>query len=269
MTDSKATIKTPEQLQAETQELIQELEKPEETEEVEDAAETEEVQDEVVSEPKEEVEQEPEETEEAEAEPSPDYKKKFSESSREAQKIHARNRRLNQGIEEASEIPEPTEDELKAEYPDYDIATDIERIALKESLHSKKWRLKISEARNEAKKIEKWSEDVSTFIEDPKTLIANPELEGKTNDFIEFANRDANNSVPFELLVNAFLYEKTKTAKPKSKGAMFPDGSGGPNEKPRPKNDKITVDESEKIRKTDYKKYKELLRAGKIETGID
>jgi len=49
---------------------------------------------------------------------------------------------------------------------------------------------------------------------------------------------------------------------------MFPDGSGGPNDKGKPKGDKITVAESEVLRQTNYNKYKELLQAGKISTEI-
>lgn len=284
MPDSKATRKTKEELAQEAEALAKEAEEnetgepepsepealPQDTEEVQAAPESEETPDTTPEEEptpeKEEVEAVPETQEQAE--PSKElYKRKFSASSREAQKIHARNRRLDQGIEEASEIPEPTEEELQAEYPDWDLASVNERIALKEALHSKRWREKITEARQEAKKIEKWADDVNTFADDPKTLIDYPELEGKTEEFRQFANADTNNSVPFNVLIGAFLYSKSKE-KTEHKGKMFPEGSGGLNEKPKTKGNKISVEESENLRLTNYPLYKEKLRAGLIQNEI-
>jgi hypothetical protein len=57
----------------------------------------------------------------------------------------------------------------------------------------------------------------------------------------------------------------TKSTKPKNKGKMFEVGSGGPNSKVKPLSDKISIDEAAKLMRTDYKKYKQLLLAGKIE----
>lgn len=260
---------TPEELLEENEVLLAELDKPEEpvTPEPEPVVEPE-VTPEPVVEPIVEPEVTPEPEVEPEVAPSPDYKKKFSESSKEAQKIVAKNRKLNQAIDEANEVVEPTEDEMQAEYEDWDLLDDTnKKIARETSMNMKRFSL-ISKARIETKKIEKWDEDVAKFVDDPQTLIDNPELEGKIPEFMVFANEESNNSVPFKVLVGSFLHEQSKTAKPKSKGAMFPDGSGGPNDKGKPKGDKITVEESEVLRKTNYNEYVRLLKAGKIETTI-
>ena len=205
---------------------------------------------------------------ESEAEPSKElYKKKFSESSRENQKIYAKNRVINKALTEADDIPEPTEEELVKEFPDWDVMTDIEKHMAKETVISRNWRKVISEAKQQATKIEKWNESVEAFVDDPKTLIDNPDLEGKTEEFREFATEEANNSVPFNILVSAFLHEHTKN-KPINKGRMFEKGSGGPNEKPQPRSDKINLEEARKLRETDYNKYKEFLKAGKIEVDL-
>jgi hypothetical protein len=47
---------------------------------------------------------------------------------------------------------------------------------------------------------------------------------------------------------------------------MFETGSGGPNERVKPKGDKISLAEARTLMKNDYKKYKEYLVAGKIDT---
>lgn len=213
-------------------------------------------------------EAEEEEEKEEEAEPSKElYKKKFSASSRENQRINAKNRVINNALIEADDIPEPTEEELGTEYKDWDIATDLEKISLKEALISKRWRAKISQAKDQATKIEKWNDSVEVFVDDPKTLLDNPELEGKTDEFKAFATDEANNSVPFKILISAFLHDH-QANRVSNKGKMFERGSGGPNDKPQSKNDTITLDEARKLRQSDYPKWKEYLKAGKIKSDL-
>lgn len=217
--------------------------------------------------PEEPPEEEPEEQAEPSEEEKERLKKKLSASARENQKIYAKNRVINKALVEADEISEPTEEELTKEFSDWDLMSETEKIFAKETVISRSWRQKISEAKEQASKIEKWNEAVGTFAEDPKTLIDNPELEGKTEEFRTFATEETNNSVPFNILVSAFLHEQSK-GKQTHKGRMFENGSGGPNEKPTPKSDKITLDEARKLRETDYTKYREMLIAGKIESDL-
>lgn len=254
---------TTEELEENLKKIQSEIDTPEEEKEEEPSQEIEEPVVETKQEPEEPEEEEQEE--EKEPEPSPDYKKKFSESSKEAQKIYAKNRKLDQAIDQANEIPDPTKEELESEYSDWEVMSDTERRLAKEALISKKFREVISKAREEARKIEKWVEEVAKFTGNPKTLIDFPELEGKTSDFKEFATMDKHNSVPFNLLVSAFLYEKQKGNRPK-KGKMFETGSGGPNQRPKPPSDKITIEQARSLMKNDFKKYKEYLIAGKIDT---
>ena len=202
------------------------------------------------------------------AEPSKElYKNKFRQSSREAQKIAAKNRVMNQAIIDAEGIPDPTEEQLIKEFPDWDVMSETERTLAKETVISRSWRQTISQAKEQATKIEKWNESVEQFVDDPKTLIDNPELEGKTDEFQEFATRDENNSVPFNTLIGAFLYEHSKNNKP-HKGKMFEAGSGGIKEKPQLKDGIISLEQARVLRETDYAKWKELNAAGKIDYNI-
>ena len=161
----------------------------------------------------------------------------------------------------------PTEEELEKEFAEWGVMNETEKMLAKETVISRKWRSVISQAKNQATKIEKWNDSVDSYIDDPKTLNDNQELEGKTEEFREFAKDEANNSVPFNILVSAFLHEQSKGKQP-SKGRMFPRGSGGSNEKPQHKSDKLTLEESRQLRETDYGKWKEYLRAGKIDMSI-
>ena len=272
MTDSKKTIKTPSELEAENQKLLEELETPQVNPEEEQPSEEtpenkEEVKEEVVEETPvvEEKEEEPQEQKE-EAVPSPDYKKKFSESSREVQKKLAVNRKINQAIDE--EVPDPTEEEMESLHSEWEVMDRVQKDMAVEIEKQKRFQSNLRKAREESKRIEKWDEDVLKFAEDPQSLIDNPDLEGKMEDFTVYATQEKNNNVPFDVLVGSYLHQKSKETKPNGKGKMFPDGSGGLNEKPKPKSDKISVAESEVLRNTDYDKYKQYLKAGKIDNTI-
>lgn len=262
---------TKEELEAQTQAAIEEAEKLENVPPVEEEPE--------VKPPEETPEEEPEvtsevpekEEEEEQAEPSEEekeaLKKKLSASARENQKIYAKNRVINKAILEADEMPEPTEEELTKEFSQWEDMTETEKTLAKETVISRNWRKKISEAKEQTTKIEKWNESVESFVDDPKTLIDNPDLEGKTEEFKTFAIEETNNSVPFNILVSAFLHQHSSGKKP-NKGKMFEHGSGGPNDRPQPKTGKITLDEARKLRETNYDKWKEYLNAGKIESDL-
>lgn len=212
--------------------------------------------------PTEEVEEKPQ------AEPSKElYKRKFRESSKENQKIYAKNRVINKALVEAGDVAEPTEDELNQLYPDYDLASDVEKHLIKETEISKRWRQTISKAKEQATAIEKWNDSVDEFTTSPQTLIDNPELEGKGEEFAEFAKLESNNNVPFNILVGAFLHEQTKS-KVQNKGKMFEKGTGGSNEKPTPKKQTLTLEEARVLRESNYPLYKEKLTAGLIELNI-
>lgn len=260
---------TKEELEAQTQAAIKEAEKLKDAPVVEE-------EEPVVEPPKETPEEEPvvepeppaPAEEEPQAEPSEEekeaLKKKLFASARENQKIYAKNRVINKALLDADEMPEPTEEELLKEFSQWEDMTETEKTLAKETVISRNWRKKISEAKEQATKIEKWNESVEAFVDDPKTLVSNPDLEGKTDEFKTFATEETNNSVPFNILVSAFLHQHSASKKP-NKGKMFEHGSGGPNDKPQPKSDKLSLEESRKLRENNYPKWKEMLDAGKIE----
>jgi len=237
--------------------------------------EPEKVEEEVIEVPEDEPEAEIEaseeevKAEEPQAEPSEEekarLKEKLSASARENQKIYAKNRVINQAIVEAEDLPEPTEAELEKEYKDWDLASDTEKMLLKETYITKQWRAKIAEAGKQATKIEKWNDSIIEFADDPKTLIDNPQLEGNLEKFKEFAMEESNNSVPMKILVSAFLHENSSGVLP-NKGKMFEKGSGGANSKPIPTNGKISIEDARKLRETNFDKWREMLKAGKIES---
>lgn len=202
-----------------------------------------------------------------EEKPETDYKKKFVASTQEAQILHEKNKKLTSIIEEAENIPEPTEDELKKEYRDWDDLSETQQKMAKESLISNRRFKMLAETTKQFKDMEAWQEKVVTFLDDPKSLVDHPELEGKQDEFKLFATKPTRRGIDMDVLISAFLFDAGKERK-QNKGKMFETGTAGPSDKAKPKSDKISLDEARTLRSVDYAKYKELLKQGKIESDI-
>lgn len=192
-----------------------------------------------------------------------DYQKKFSESSREALVLHAKNKKLSEAIEQAGSIEPPTDEDMKAEFPEWEEMTTVEQRLAKDNIWNKRKFEAINKASQEGKDIDAWNAKVDTFIDDPKTLIDNPELEGKIDEFKVFATKPTRRGVDFQDLILAFNGERAKK-KVDHKGQMFETGEHRSKEKVSLKPKLLTPEEGAILMKKDYAKYKELLMAGKI-----
>lgn len=203
-------------------------------------------------------------------EEEPDYKKRYSDSSSEAHILYSKNKKMADAISKAGEVAEPTEEELKAEYSDWDDMTDTEKRLAKRSLHDSRKLQAITESAKEFKDLDEWNKKVTDFLIDPETLVDHPQLEGKEEDFKTFVtSKSTRMGVDFDDLVASFLYAESQKVKPKNKGSMFEHSSSGKNGKPKPKSDKISIADSKLLMKTNYKKYLELLKLGKIEQEVE
>ena len=271
MAEKKLHVKpSKEELKANALKAVEEIEKidetptetPETTPPVEEPKE--EVKEKVVEpveEIKEEVVEEKEEKKEEEK-PVVDYKKKYVDSTRGAQALLEKDKQMNEAIDKASQLPPPTDEEMTVVYPDWDVMSDSEkRVAIKTELAERKFEL-LHKASVVNKSITEWHSAVDTFIENPKTMINYPELEGKQDEFKVYAAKPTYKNADFHLIVKSFLFdnEKVKAAKPKNEGSMFPKGTAGPTVKDNPTNT-ISLQELTNIRNSNYKMYKEKLAA--------
>lgn len=273
---------TQEELQKQLQETTEKLDKPETTPEeekteekpAEEKTETETTPDDTTEETDtddtvegDEEEAEEEKTGEKPAEVKEDVNKKLTESTKEAQKLYQDNKKITDALHEANNISEPTDEELKTEYPEWEEMSDTEkRLAKKAFINDKKMSI-LEQAAAETKKAEEWDSKVDTWIENPKTLAAIPELEGKQDSFKTYAKDKLRRNVSLDILYKAFLHEY-RASKPSNKGKTIETGTGGANSKPKPVDDKITLEQANQLMRTNYAKYKELLLAGKIKTEI-
>jgi len=252
--DKQSNEENKESLDAKVEEALEvEEEIKEEEKEVEEKVEKVEKEEEV-----EEVEEEPE------IEEKDSYKKRFVESTRESQILHAKNKKTNESLKKAISIKPATEEELMAEYSEWDIMSELEKKLARSAFDNNKKLEVFSEIAEENNNISAWGDKVDKFIDDPENLNKNPKLEGKVDEFRLFANKPTRRGVDFKDLVSAFLYEETSTKKPKQKGKMFSTGTGGAKNKGK-KDGKISMTDAAVLKKNDYPKWKQMLADDKFD----
>jgi len=196
--------------------------------------------------------------------PEPDYKEKFKQSTKEAQILTAKNKKINEAFDKASNVSEPTEEEMIVEFPDWEMMSEFERKMATQTTLSNRRFASIAEVGKEFKDIEAWNGKVETFLDDPKLDKEHPDLVGKETEFKLFALKPTRRGVDFDTLVSSFLWTN-KEARPGNKGQMFEPGTGGPSAKMEPKSDKITVEEARVLKNDNYEEWKRQLKAGKID----
>ena len=205
----------------------------------------------------------PAKKEEKKEEEGTDWKKRYADSSREAKVLAANNKGLRSAVAEAEALPEPTDEEMEAEYSSWGEMSDTERRLAKDNILNKRRFMLIADASNKGKDLEDWLEKVDTFVEDPKVLADNPALDGREEEFKIFATKDTRRGVDLQDLADAFLHTMDKNKPAPKKGAMFPTGGGG--EPARDRNDgKMTTEQASELKKRDFRGYVKALKAGKI-----
>lgn len=215
-----------------------------------------------------ETDQEEEEEDTPIDEEDVDYKEKYVESSKEGEELAKEKKQIDQALHEARNLTAPTEEDLKAEYSDWDLMSETEKRLAKDNFVFKKRFEKIDKADEERRTVLQWGKKVDDFIENPKTLINVPELEGKQDKFKAFAKDKKRQNISLDILVPAFLHEYEKT-KVKHTGKMLEVGKGGEKKISQPNDGKISIEESRRLRETNYAQYMRMLQEGKIKTDID
>jgi hypothetical protein len=216
--------------------------------------------------PSEEVETPQEQTpQEPETPAAPDYKQKFVDSQREAILLAERNRVKEAQLESLTKQDTPTDEAMRGLYPEWDNLDDYNKRVL---IRTETIAMQNAATRKEQQDIlarQKLEDEIESVMDDPKFS----KLKGKEADFKRFALKPANRGLSAEVIAKAFLFDADEEAplavgdpQPKTREAL-PTGSGGPRGDLKPK--KISIEEAAVIRKTDYKRYKELLDANAFE----
>ncbi len=190
----------------------------------------------------------------------PPIEDRYRESTREAQVLYKKQKKFTDTVEQAANLPEPTEEELKAEYPEWDEMTDTEKRLAKDNFVNKRKFDMVHQATLEGKKIDEWANKVDTYLTTAVTKF--PRLAGKEEEFKWFCMKPKRRERDFEDLVKAFLFDATETPTRK-KGSLLETGSGGRGGE-REQGNFIDEKQAATLRTKNHKLYQKLVREGKI-----
>jgi hypothetical protein len=194
----------------------------------------------------------------------PDYKEKFKSSAQEAQILHSKNQSMMTKLSEAMSLPEPSEDDVKKGYPDWDMLTDFEKTMAKNDYNAKKQKEIIQQALLDNQKTEEWVNNVNGFIEDPNFAKTYPKIQGREEEFKRFCNKDSRVGVNMDDLARSFVFDVPNVPTSTNK-SLFNTGSGS-GEKPKQK--EMTDEEVQTLRTTNQREYLRQVRTGKIKISI-
>lgn len=198
----------------------------------------------------------------------PSLEDRYAASTQEAQILHSRQKEINEAFDKADKLPEPTEEELKAEYPDWDKMSPTEKRFAKDILLNKRKFSTVNEVAQKGKKLDEWIDQVDNFI---KTEVGKyPRLVGHESEFKSFAIKPSRRGVDFEVLVSSFLFNlvEKKEDKGKKKGSLFNKGGGGRPEKKDNADQYADPKQVKMLRQKNQKLYMRLVREGKIKIKI-
>jgi len=188
--------------------------------------------------------------------PEPDYKEKFSQSTRENQLIVEENKALKAQLAERNLTKEPTDSELQAAFPAWEAMSETERSLARRTLAAERIAGNAVSSLDEIKAERSWNTTIEVAI------ASNNALQGKEREFRQYASRYKNTSM--DVLVPAFLQSQgaAQRASNPTPGPARPSllpGTGGPKTPDKPK--KLTADELRTLRKTDEKAYTAYIKA--------
>lgn len=197
----------------------------------------------------------------------PDYKKKFSDSTRRNQIVESQFKELQKVLGDITKQEIPTDDEMVALIPEWDMLTDREK--------NNERKLIVLERRqnhmlNTFSSISSESESLQKLEEFAQ---GEPRLAGREEEFYSFATDPRNKGASPEVLLNAFLFENTPAVEPTvpvvppvvETPPSLERGTPSGNMPPvKTGNEPMSADELKLLRTTDPRKYNEMIRKGQI-----
>lgn len=212
----------------------------------------------------EETEQQPQPELQPEA---PDYRQKFVESQREAILQNERLKQKDAHISKLTTKDTPTDEEMRSLYPEWDNLDDYNKRVLTHTRQAEKRAIAAEERANALEESRRFEDSLEDFTETPPDEFKG--LKGKETEFKRFAKRKVNVGLPLDTLAKAFLFDIKDEITPEHKPVLTPgleNGNGGPRTAPKPK--KLSLEEASNLRKTNYREYMRLVKAGMIDDEI-
>lgn len=201
-----------------------------------------------------------------EAPKEPDYREKFKASTQEAQILNSKNSKFTDAVEQAAQLNEVSETDLRAKYADWDQMSDPQKALAKDNLLAAMRFEMVHNAVLETKKGDEWATKVDDFLTDDTQIAPYPGLAGREMEFKSFAQKPSRVGVDMGVLASAFLYESPSPTK-KHKGSLLLNGGNSEPHDTKPK--KLGADEAALIRAKSPRQYMEMVRNGQIGSDDD
>jgi hypothetical protein len=193
-----------------------------------------------------------------------DYKEKFTQSAREAQVLAAQLEQERQKNARRELTTEPTDSELLAAFPEWEIMTDTEKRLARETSKANRIASTLQQEREQEKAERQWTTDLEL------TIAQNPSLQGKELAFKEFAKKPTHRGAPLATLVSAFLFESSSipsaTPAPTPQPGLEP-GNGGPRVPEKPQ--LLSAEQLKQLRESNEKAWLEYISTHDVSGMLD
>ncbi len=191
-----------------------------------------------------------------------DYKKRYSDSSRENQVLQLRLKKQQEDLEAIKNTPEPTEDQCKAEYGDEweDMSPAMQKIA-KKNFHSELKDKALEKINTQQKEDESYREQVGVFAADPSTVKMFPELIGNESKFENWAMMPTRRGLDLEALATIFVTNMQRSSGDRK--ALFPRNKTSLKKDNKPTN-KMDAEKMKVLRTLSPREHQRMIRSGKL-----
>jgi regulator of replication initiation timing len=194
-----------------------------------------------------------------------DLKEKLAGSTRESQTLYFKNKKISETIEQAANMADPTEEEIKIyalkQGANYDDLSEFERTLLRTTLRNERKFELIHQSQQDAKRVDEWANKVDSFIDDERNIATFPTLEDNKDAFRRFAMKETRRGMDFNDLLASFLYNN-KSVVQKNKGSLLNSRGNGSLTPEKP--NQLDENDAARIRARSPKEYNRLVREGKI-----
>jgi hypothetical protein len=187
--------------------------------------------------------------------PPVDYEKKFSESSRENQILRERIAAEEKARQELTK--EPTDSDIRTAFPNWEEMSETEKGLARRTLNAERTAQSAAQKADAVNSDREWNTSLEIAV------TSNAALQGKEQQFKQYASKPQYRNVPMDVLVDAFLNKfPAAPSNPTPKPGLEP-GSGGPRKPETP--NKISAENLQLLRKTNPKAYAEYIKKHSLE----
>lgn len=198
-------------------------------------------------------------TETVTTQPSIDYEKKFSESTREAQRLAQELEQERARIKSLTTNNNPTDNELRERFSNWDELNSVTQDVYRRQVAIEKQNTRLQNTLMEQIAEQKWKDELNSLTKkaDYKALRDDPEFE-------DYVFKPNHKGLSIETLADAFMHRKGMAAPPPPTPGRpgLERGSGGPKE---PEGD--TQVDLQALSQQDPKKFRKDLVEGRIKLG--